>query len=306
MRYINNETLEYMINSGEHWIRKDYAEYLEHKPVTQMPLQIGHSNYKIGIIIPNRNYAEWISKCLDSIRNQIYKNYEVIFVDDMSTDNSAEIAKEYQRTGMPIKIIELKQRRLNGGARNEGYLHLSNDVDYVWYVDSDDWLSDNDVLGKINAHLVGKPDVLFVGLGADYNGIMRSYYTPNYRDKYEAMLGWSGSSGKVIKKELATKQECLYQEGTLKEDRTQHYKICIEMQSFRCLNEIVYVWNKNNTKSTSTERNKKWKADTIRNWADSIDVFNTYKGMDIKLDQILQQRVDNCKNEVMINEDSQQ
>ena len=304
MRYINNETLDYMLRTREHWIRKDYEDYLNCKTIKPMPEKIGYTNYKIGIIIPNRNYGEWIEKCLNSIKSQIYQNYEVIFVDDMSTDNSIEIAQEFKRKGMPIRIVELKQRRFNGGARNEGYLHLSGNVDYVWYVDSDDWLIDNDVLGKININLVGEPDVLFVGLGTDIQGINASYYIPNYKDKYEAIKGWSGSSGKVIKKDLAIK--CLYPEGTLKEDRTQHYKVCIEMESYRCLSEVVYIWNRNNTKSVTTERNIKWKSDTIRNWADSVEMYETYKGKDIRIDEILLARVENCKNEVMNNEDSQQ
>ena len=55
-------------------------------------------NHKIGIIIPNYNYEHTIEKCLTSILNQTYKNYEIIFVDDMSTDNSVEIAyKTYQK-----------------------------------------------------------------------------------------------------------------------------------------------------------------------------------------------------------------
>ena len=47
----------------------------------------GLAKYKIGIIIPNYNYEHTIEKCLTSIFKQTYKNYEIIFVDDMSTDN---------------------------------------------------------------------------------------------------------------------------------------------------------------------------------------------------------------------------
>ena len=300
MRYINNETLDYMIRSGEHWIRKDIENYIEGNAVKELPLKPGTKQYKIGIIIPNYNYSEWLDKSIGSILNQTYPNYEIIFIDDMSTDNSYEKAK--QLIGNKGKAVKLKQRRYNGGARNEGYLYLS-DVDYVWYIDSDDWIPLN-ALETINQNLQGNPDVLFVGIGTDIQGINASYYIPDYKDKYEAIKGWSGSSGKVIKKDLAIK--CLYPEGTLKEDRTQHYKVCIEMNSYRCIREILYYWNRNNTKSVTTERNIKWKADTIRNWADSIEMYETYKGKDIKIDEILLARVENCKNEVMNNEDSQQ
>lgn len=302
MRYINNETLDYMLSTKEHWIRKDIENYVKNNEIKELPLQTGTKQYKIGIIIPNYNYSEWIDKCLGSLVNQTYKNFEIIFIDDMSTDNSIEIAKSY-KDKLDIKIVKLKQRRYNGGARNEGYLYLSEDIEYVWYIDSDDYVTQN-ALEIINRNLQCEPDVLFVGLGADISGIVRSYYIPNYKTKYEAITGWSGSSGKVIKKDLAIK--CLYPEGTLKEDRTQHYKVCIEMNSYRCLREILYYWNKNNTKSVTTERNIKWKSDTIRNWADSIEMYETYKGKDIEIDKILLSKIENCKNEVMNNEDSQQ
>lgn len=302
MRYINNETLDYMLSTKEHWIRKDIENYVKNNEIKELPLQTGTKQYKIGIIIPNYNYSEWIDKCLGSLVNQTYKNFEIIFIDDMSTDNSIEIAKSY-KDKLDIKIVKLKQRRYNGGARNEGYLYLSEDIEYVWHIDSDDYVTQN-ALEIINRNLQCEPDVLFVGLGADISGIVRSYYIPDYKTKYEAITGWSGSSGKVIKKDLAIK--CLYPEGTLKEDRTQHYKVCIEMNSYRCLREILYYWNKNNTKSVTTERNIKWKSDTIRNWADSIEMYEIYKGKDIEIDKILLSRIENCKNEVMNNEDSQQ
>ena len=68
------------------------------------------SDKKLGIIIPNFNNEKWIPKCLDSILNQTYKNYEVIFIDDLSTDNSIEVAKTYE-SKMNIKIVELKQKK---------------------------------------------------------------------------------------------------------------------------------------------------------------------------------------------------
>ena len=262
-------------------------------------------NYKIGIIIPNFNYAHTIDKCLSSIEKQTYKNYEVVFVDDMSTDASIlKTVKFYDK--MNIKIVQLKQKRYNGGARNEGYLHLSYDVDYVYYMDSDDWLYDENALEKINRKLQTKPDVLFVGL-ADYkNGKTKTCDIPDYKDKYEAMVGWSGSCGKVVKKSLATRQECLYNEGTLKEDKNQHCRICIYMNSFMLLKEPIYVWNKTNTKSVTTIRdNILWKTSTIRHYADTLQLALSVKGKDEKIDKILEERVKMTKKEIEQNGDRQ-
>ncbi len=261
-------------------------------------------DFKIAIIIPNFNYEHTIEKCLTSILNQTYKNYEIIFVDDVSTDNSVAIAKQLLK--LPHKVIQLKQKRYNGGARNEAYLYVSDDVDYIYYIDSDDWLFDNFALEKINNKLQGKPDVLFVGM-ADYkNGRTSFCYTPNYKDRYEALEGWSGSCGKVIKKELATRQECLYNEGTLKEDKNQHCKICINMESFALLKEPVYVWNRSNHKSVTTIRDEiLWGTSTIRHYADTKQLYLTYKGKDRNIDKILGKRLALCEQEIKKGGDKQ-
>ena len=261
---------------------------------------------KFGIIIPNYNYAEWIPKCLESIEKQTYKNYEVIFVDDMSIDNSVEIVNNYVDKLTNIKIIQLKQKRLNGGARNEAYLHLSDDVDYIVYIDSDDWLLDENVLEQINRALKNNPDVLFIGMSDYKNGITKECFKPEYKDRYQALEGWSGSCGKVIKKELATKQECLYNEGTLKEDRNQHRRICIYMNNFELLQKPVYVWNKSNTKSITTIREKVvWGTSTIRHYADTMQLALSVKGKDEKIDRILQDALFKCKKELEEGKDRQ-
>ena len=60
-------------------------------------------NKRFSVIIPNYNSEKWIKKCLDSVLNQTYKNYEVIIVDDISTDNSLKIIEKYKN-----KFDELK------------------------------------------------------------------------------------------------------------------------------------------------------------------------------------------------------
>ena len=266
--------------------------------------KIEKKDFKIAIIIPNFNYEHTIEKCLNSILNQSYKNYEIIFVDDVSTDNSVAIAKSLLKP--PHKVIELKQKRYNGGARNEGYLHVSQDTDYIYYVDSDDWLFDNNALEKINNKLQTQPDVLFVGLACHKEGKTLTCFLPQYRDKYEALQGWSGSCGKVIKESLATRQECLYNEGTLKEDKNQHCRICIYMKSFKLLQEPVYVWNRDNHKSVTTIREEiLWGTSTIRHYADTKQLYLTYKGKDKKIDDILEQRLRKCEQELREGKDRQ-
>ena len=207
---------------------------------------------------------------------------------------------------MNIKIIELKQKRYNGGARNEAYLHLSDDVDYIWYVDSDDWLEDENVLSDINKKLQTRPDVVFVGMSEYRNGIETIYAIPDYKDKYEAFKGWSGSCGKVIKKSLAIRPECLYNEGTLKEDRNQHRRICFYMKDFRLLKRPVYVWNRENYKSVTTIRDKViWGTSTIRHYADTLQFALSIEGQDKEIDKILKDSLEQQKDELKSGGDRQ-
>lgn len=314
----DDETLEELLETKLHCMNYKHCKYVDinltdydidcikkakitDKDYNKLPEK---KDYKIGIIVPNYNYEHTIEKCLKSILNQTYKNYEIIFVDDMSTDNSVKIAKSLLKS--PHKVIELKQKRFNGGARNEAYLHLSDDVDYVYYVDSDDWLYDETALEKINNKLQSYPDVLFVSMSKCKNDIITTCFIANYKDKYEAIKGWSGSCGKVIKKSLATRQECLYNEGTLKEDKNQHCKICIYMNNFKLLQEPVYVWNQQNMKSVTTIREKVfWGTSTIRHYADTLQLALSVKGKDKIIDQILQERVDKTKAEMQNGGDKQ-
>lgn len=266
--------------------------------------EVKFKNNKIAIIIPNCNYEDCLDKCLNSILNQTYTNYQIIFVDDMSTDNSVEIAKSLLKP--PHKVIQLKQKRMNGGARNEAYLYLDDDVDYVWYVDSDDWVKNNEVLELINKKLQTKPDVLFVGMDQYRKQVESTIFIPTYKSKYEAIKGWSGSCGKVIKKSLATRQECLYNEGTLKEDRNQHCKICIYMKSFKNLQYPCYVWNRENAKSVTTIRDEVvWGTSTIRHYADTLQLYLSEKGKDEMIDRYLKQRVEQTKKEMLSGGDLQ-
>ena len=137
-------------------------------------------------------------------------------------------------------------------------------------------------------------------------GVETQFDFPNYKDRYQALLGWSGSCGKVIKKDLATKQECLYNEGTLKEDKNHHYKICIHMKSFDNLPISTYVWNRDNNKSVTTKRdNPVWRTSTIRHLADTIELYMLYKGQDKRLDKLLLDRISLCKSEALNEGDRQ-
>lgn len=91
---------------------------------------------KVSIIIPIYNTAAYLRKCLDSAKNQTYKNLEIICVDDGSTDGSENIVDEYAKDDR--FIILHKENGGESSARNVGLLKSSGD--YIGFMDCDDWI----------------------------------------------------------------------------------------------------------------------------------------------------------------------
>ena len=90
---------------------------------------------KFSIIIPVYNVEDYIKKCLDSVFNQTYTNYEVIVVNDGTKDNSMKIVKNYD-----VRIINQENQGLSM-ARNNGVKKAKGE--YILFLDSDDYLEEN-------------------------------------------------------------------------------------------------------------------------------------------------------------------
>ena len=116
---------------------------------------------KFSIIIPNYNKGEYIEEALNSVLNQTYQNYEVIVVDDGSSDNSLEIINNFS-----VKLLTTN-RAMAGGARNKGLREASGD--YIIFLDSDDYFTDNFVLEKLN-NLIHDEDLIFLNYTKDNFG----------------------------------------------------------------------------------------------------------------------------------------
>ena len=99
-------------------------------------------NIKASILIANFNSAKYIDQCINSLKSQTYKNYEIIFFDDNSTDNSIEAIKKYK----DIKVIENKKQTSYGSlnqinAYKTAYEQCSGDI--IFFLDGDDYFKEN-------------------------------------------------------------------------------------------------------------------------------------------------------------------
>lgn len=100
------------------------------------------STPKISIIIPVYNEEKYISACLDSIINQTIKDFQIICIDDGSTDRSIDIIKQYTHNNKII--IKQQHNRGSGAARNYG-LSIA-EGEFIAFMDADDFYPSNDIL----------------------------------------------------------------------------------------------------------------------------------------------------------------
>lgn len=96
---------------------------------------------KLSVIIPNYNNERFLLECLESLEKQNLKDFEIIIIDDGSTDKSINIINEYQsKTKLNLKVF--RQFNMNASiARNKGIEMSSGE--FIYFLDSDDYLNDN-------------------------------------------------------------------------------------------------------------------------------------------------------------------
>ena len=97
--------------------------------------------HKVSVIVPVYNVEQYLSRSLDSILSQTYKNIEVICVNDCSTDSSAEILKQYGKLDDRIIIYNNEKKQTASYSRNFGIDKATGK--YIMFVDGDDYIASN-------------------------------------------------------------------------------------------------------------------------------------------------------------------
>ena len=108
------------------------------KEIAQLKSKLG--SLAVSVIIPMYNAEKYIGECLDSLLNQTFQNFEVIVVDDCSTDNSVSIVESYlEKFGGQLTIVGMEENSGSGGLpRNKGLALAKGE--YIQFLDADDML----------------------------------------------------------------------------------------------------------------------------------------------------------------------
>lgn len=141
----------------------------------------------ISILVPVFNVDKYIERCLNSLLSQTYKDYEIILVNDGSTDNSGAIASSYASKYKNIHLFEYENAGISV-TRNRLMDHANGD--FYMFVDSDDWLEPQALEVMMNIMIQRDCDIVCCGYTMDY------WFGPFYR--------------KLEKREVLSRMECLH------------------------------------------------------------------------------------------------
>lgn len=228
-----------------------------------------------SIIIPNYNNAKYLDKMFHSIYTQTFQDYEIIFVDDVSTDNSVEIARDWKIKYFKdkMKLIIMEDKAWNGGARNVGLANQDKDRDYTLFLDSDDTFDGEDCLQTIVDIIKTNnyPDCIRLSYnwcGDEVRHVdLSEQNTPELLASVCDVACWT----KCIKTHLIVE----FPMNTLMEDAIQHLQQVDQITTVVGCKKAIVNWNRQNPNSCSTNgqlQNGKWLSSFYRYFADLLDL----------------------------------
>lgn len=219
----------------------------------------------ISVIIPIYNVERYLMRCIESILKQSYRNFELILIDDGSTDKSGEICDLYRSKDERIKVIH----KVNDGAseaRNTGIENSNGN--YICFVDGDDWI-ENNMLKEINNVLeMYNPDLIINGLNIDninLQGICSSqenkYKDCFWKDRIDisnniiklfenALI--NSSCNKIYKADIIRKNNIRFQNTNIGEDTKFNLEVLSYCEKIKVNDKCYYHYMRyNNVKTLS-------------------------------------------------------
>ena len=122
-----------------------------------------NKEYFISVILTNYNCSRFLNKSITSVLNQTYKNFELIIVDDCSTDASINIIKDFQKKDKRIRYFKTKKNTGNASIPRNLGISKSKGI-YVAFIDSDDYWYPN----KLSYQIINKKNYLISFTAANY------------------------------------------------------------------------------------------------------------------------------------------
>ena len=244
---------------------------------------------KYSFIIPVYNVEKWLKDCVESVLSQTYMDYEIILVDDGSTDKSGTICDDYSEKHQNITVIHQKNAGLSM-ARNVGVLNSASE--YIIFLDSDDFWTDNTALERINCLTSPQVDIIVF---SSVNYYENSGKTVNDRYDYPEILNTLSSEEcidymikhdlfnvsackRVFKRSFFVTNDLFFKPGIKSEDIEQGIRTANCLPIYKFLNSKFYVYRHRESSISTTvgEKHIEDYLNTIETYANFMGYYNDH------------------------------
>ena len=218
----------------------------------------------VSVVVPVYNVKKYLNKCVNSIIAQTYDNYEVLLIDDGSTDGSSEMCDKFAAQYEKISAFHKE----NGGqsdARNYANKYLKGE--YIVYIDSDDYVEPNYISVMVECREKYNADLVIAShIDEDeYGKVLSKKVFDNKVTIYDAKLALeemcyenlicTSPCGKLIKREHIFKNE--FPKGMIYEDLATIYKIIGSCNKIAYINCSIYHYIQRNGSTMHSEYSPK-------------------------------------------------
>ncbi|MCF0142338.1 MAG: glycosyltransferase family 2 protein, partial [Parasporobacterium sp.] len=208
---------------------------------------------KVSVIIPVYNTEKFLRKCLDSVLNQTFADYEIICVNDCSPDNSQEILNEYaEKYPGKITVSVNEQNRGLGSTRNVG-IGISQG-EYLMFIDSDDHVKADFIETYYNHMQAEACDVIVGGYIRDVEG---KYTEHPVLDSVWSVVTYPIACAKMFRKEFLIKHQIKFSELRFGEDILFSLFLFSAGIRYKVINYSGYYYYLNNESITGAKSSTK-------------------------------------------------
>lgn len=228
---------------------------------------------RFSVIIPAYNVEKYIGRAIQSVTNQTFENYEVLVVDDCSTDNTVKEIEKLEND--KIKLLKTEKNSGTAGAPRNIALEEAKG-EYIIFLDGDDTLYNKETLRKIDEVLgEEKPEILFLGYeDVGQGNKVRVSTKENSTKKARLLCDVTFSvSSKCWRREFLIKNNMKFVEGMYYEDEIYSIKATILSQNTKYANIEVFKYYRNREGSVMSKPSVKKCSDWYRMLAEVMDLY---------------------------------
>lgn len=227
---------------------------------------------KVSVIIPVYNVSQYLPRCIESVLHQDFDDYEVILVDDGSTDISGEICDSYAETHANFKVIH----KANGGlssARLAGF-RLANGK-YVCFIDSDDYIQENYLTDLYRCITENNAQISICAYSYEKDGKQSDHLLPvqetcltNIKEDFVLPIVYDGYEShkmlpnfiwlKMVSKDILTEDLFVSEREVYQEDLVFNLLISDRIERISIINKPNYVYCDNGVSLTKKYRTNAW------------------------------------------------